>query len=191
MDQSQAHPYDRSRPSYPRTASRSSTSTTNTRVTSQSTNSSGSQNDPSVPHPAHRFHHASCKSTSTPRTTPRATPRLSREASNESTRQTAVSSFLQEKLQKERQVESDKVAAWSRGNSDLSVSVDLSRSSHGSPSKSAEPDRRPQSTSTNGTEPGKKQGLGVKDMEQVRRLYLFQVTTTDNLGHLEFTQAKF
>ncbi|KPM34202.1 hypothetical protein AK830_g12371 [Neonectria ditissima] len=167
MDQSQAHPYDRSRPSYPRTASRSSTSTTNTRVTSQSTNSSGSQNDPSAPHPAHRFHHAQCKGTSTPRSTARATPRLSREASNESTRQTAVSSFLQEKLQKERQVESDKVVAWSRGNSDLSVSVDLGRSSHGSPTKSTESDRRPLSTSTNGTEPGKKQGLGVKDMEQV------------------------
>ncbi|KAK7398410.1 hypothetical protein QQX98_012205 [Neonectria punicea] len=167
MEPSQAHPYDRSRPSYPRTASRSSTSTTNTRVTSQSTNSSMSQTDPSVPHPAHRFHHAACKSTSNSRTTPRATPHLSREASNESTRQTAVSSFLQERLRKERQVESDKVAAWSRGNSDLSVSVDLNRSIHGSPTKNRDPDHRPQSTSTNGTEPGKKQGLGVKDMEQV------------------------
>lgn len=165
MDPSQTYAYDRSRPSYPRTASRSSTSTTNTRATSQSAGSSNSQLDASqmTGHPAHRFHHASCKTVSTPRNTPRATPRLSREASSESNRQTAVSSFLQERLQKERQFESDKSGQWSRG-SDTSTPADSSRISHGSPTKGGDL-RRPQSTT--GTE-SKKKGLGVKDMEQVR-----------------------
>lgn len=116
-------------------------------------------------HAAHRFHHTACKSVSSPRSTPRGTPRLSREASNESNRQQAVSTFLQERLQKERQVESEK-SGWSRANVDLSASVELSRVSHGSPTKGGESDvRRPQSTT--GTEAGKKKGLGVKDMEQV------------------------
>ncbi|KAH7145673.1 hypothetical protein B0J13DRAFT_324740 [Dactylonectria estremocensis] len=170
MDSAHNNPYERSRPSYPRTASRSSTSTTNTRVTSQSANSSSSQIEPSPQmsgsHPSHRFHHSSCKTVSSPRSTPRATPRLSREASNESNRQQAVSTFLQERLQKERQVESEKSAVWSRGNSDLSASLELSRAGHGSPTKGGDLDmRRPQSTTS--TESGKKKGLGVKDMEQV------------------------
>ncbi|KAI5457437.1 hypothetical protein BGZ63DRAFT_78458 [Mariannaea sp. PMI_226] len=164
MDPSQAYAYERPRPSYPRTASRSSTSTTNTRTTSQSAGSSTSQIDSQMTgHPAHRFHHAPCKGVSTPRTTtPRATPRLSREASSESNRQTAVSSFLQERLQKERQVESEKAGQWARS-SEMNSSSDLSRTSHGSPTKGGDV-RRPQSTA--GTE-GKKKGLGVKDMEQV------------------------
>jgi hypothetical protein len=164
MDPSQTYAYDRSRPSYPRTASRSSTSTTNTRATSQSAGSSNSLLDSQMTgHPPHRFHHAACKTVTTPRGTPRATPRLSREASSESNRQTAVSSFLQERLQKERQVESEKSGQWSRS-SDTGTPVDLSRISHGSPTKGADL-RRPESTT--GTE-GKKKGLGVKDMEQVR-----------------------
>lgn len=185
MEQSQAYAYERSRPSYPRTASRSSTSTTNTRATSQSAGSSNSQIDSQMTgHLAHRFHHASCKIAPTPRTTtPRATPRLSREASSESNRQTAVSAFLQERLQKERQVESEKTGQWARS-SETNSSSDLSRVSHGSPTKGSDV-RRPQSTT--GTE-SKKKGLGVKDMEQVRMFLctLMMFTgTADCLGHFE------
>lgn len=59
-------------------------------------------------------------------------------------------------------MESEKSGVWSRS-SDTSTPVDLSRISHGSPTKGADL-RRPESTT--GTE-GKKKGLGVKDMEQV------------------------
>ena len=153
--------YERPRPPYARTASRSSTSTTNTRMTTQSASSSTSQivsPQLNTSHSTHRFHHASCAKP----TTPRATPRLSREASIESTRQTAVSSFLQERLQRERRAESEKLASMSRVTLDNSSSTDL-RASHNSPTKNSESERRPQSST--GSE---KRGLGVKDMEQVR-----------------------
>ncbi|CAM1509426.1 Fc.00g031650.m01.CDS01 [Cosmosporella sp. VM-42] len=174
MDSSHTQPYERSRPQYPRTASRSSTSTTNTtnttntRMTSQSANSSTSQIAGSLnSHAAHRYHHASCATPSSPRTTPRG-PRLSREASTESTRQQAVSSFLQEKLQKERKAESDKIAALSRSNTEMSVS-DLGRVSHSSPIQGNESEHRPKSSSAGSEKKGteKKRGLGVNQMEQV------------------------
>lgn len=152
--------YERPRPPYTRTASRSSTSTTNTRMTSQSANSSTSQivsPQLTTSHSTHRFHHASCAKP----TTPRPTPRLSREASIESTRQTAVSSFLQERLQRERRAESEKLASASRSTLDDHSSTDLRL--HHSPTKNSESERRPQSST--GSE---KRGLGVKDMEQVR-----------------------
>lgn len=154
--------YERPRPPYTRTASRSSTSTTNTRMTPQSANSSTSQIVVSpqltTSHSTHRFHHASCAKP----TTPRPTPRLSREASIESTRQTAVSSFLQERLQRERRAESEKLASASRSTLDNhSSSTDLRL--HHSPTKNSESERRPLSSA--GSE---KRGLGVKDMEQVR-----------------------
>ncbi|KAM0420907.1 hypothetical protein ACHAPT_011296 [Fusarium lateritium] len=164
-----------SRSSYGRTASRSSTSTTNTRVTMHSTNSTTSHTpqSPQLSHSqhsqhSHRFYHAACQrpASATPRTSARLTPRLTRESSSESTRQPVVSSFLQERLQKERQAEIEKSSSWSRANTEASSSGEFAQVSHGSPTKRREPDvHRPQSAA--GSEPSKKKGLGVKDMEQV------------------------
>lgn len=169
--------YERSRPPYPRTASRSSNSTTSTRMASQSANSSTSQialSQMPSSHSTHRFHHATCVKPSTPRT-----PRLSREASIESTRQVAVSSFLQEKLQKERKAESEKMSVFSRSTTDMSMSSDVARGHH-SPTKGGDSERRP--VSSQGSE--KKKGLGVKDMEQVRFL-LNCDDFADESGYLE------
>lgn len=166
-----------SRSSYGRTASRSSTSTTNTRVTMHSTNSSTSHppQSPQLSHSqhsqhSHRFYHAACQqrpTSTTPRTSARLTPRLTRESSSESTRQPVVSSFLQERLQKERQAEIEKASSWSRANTEANSSGEFGQVIQGSPIKRRESDmHRPDSAA--GSEPSKKKGLGVKDMETVR-----------------------
>ncbi|RSL38277.1 hypothetical protein CEP53_015006 [Fusarium sp. AF-6] len=165
-----------SRSSYGRTASRSSTSTTNTRVTMHSTNSSTSHppQSPQLSHSqhsqhSHRFYHAACQprpTSTTPRTSARLTPRLTRESSSESTRQPVVSSFLQERLQKERQAEIEKASSWSRANTEANSSGEFGQVIQGSPIKRRESDmHRPDSAA--GSEPSKKKGLGVKDMETV------------------------
>lgn len=83
-------------------------------------------------------------------------------------RQANVSTFLLEKLQRERRAESDKFGSStsSRHNFDLSASVDLGRASDRASLKSADlEEKRPQSSAS--MEPGKKKGMGVKEMEQV------------------------
>ncbi|KAK0386968.1 hypothetical protein NLU13_5281 [Sarocladium strictum] len=166
MDAATTQFRDKSRPPYPRTASRSSTSTNNTRVTNQ-TNNSGGSSSPQLAHshPAHRYHHNACAkpSATSPTVTTRPTPQLSREASNESNRPSAMSSFLQEKLQRERQLELNKTVAASPSSKSgsLSASMDLGRATN-SPFKDSSTNR-PQSSSG---DPGNgKKGHGNFDLK--------------------------
>lgn len=166
MEGQQSLARDKSRPPFPRTASRSSTAT---RMTNQSNNSTTSHASSSPQlhnaHPVHRHHHDACRKPSSP--APSSRHQLSREASTESARQTPVSSFLQERLQKERQAESHKLAgSSSRTGSDMSASVELGSANQKSPVKNAGLDmHRPQSS--NGVDPSQKKGFALKEMEQV------------------------
>lgn len=152
-------------PPFSRTASRSSTSSTRTRTTHLSSNNSFTQLPPSpqqtTAHPAHRFRQRASSRGSSER--PRS--QLSREAS-EDPRQSLppVSSFLQEKLQSQRKVESQRSSSR-LNNETMSASVEL-RPVQSSPARSGASDGgRPRSSG--GTEPAKKKGLGLKEMEQV------------------------
>lgn len=167
---SAAHPRQRTNASYPRAPSRSSVSTTNTRMTSQSANSSSSHvaTSPQLSHShsAHRFYHQnSCPAPSgSPRAARGPTPVLSREGSAEMIRQPAMSSFLQEKLLRERRTDSERMSIASRSQTDMSASLDLGRAAQDS--KLGDTDsRRPGSSA--GSEPTKKQGPGLKEIEQV------------------------
>ncbi|KAH8906631.1 hypothetical protein BR93DRAFT_626043 [Coniochaeta sp. PMI_546] len=157
---------ERSRPPpFPRAASRSSTSSTKTRTTHLSSNSSFTQLPPSpqqsAAHPTHRFHHNARSRGSFER--PRS--QLSREASEDSRQSLPpVSSFLQERLQRERKVESERSSSR-LSNETMNASFDH-RTAQSSPARSGASDgRRPRSSG--GAEPAKKkQGLGIKEMEQ-------------------------
>ncbi|OIW27893.1 hypothetical protein CONLIGDRAFT_453658 [Coniochaeta ligniaria NRRL 30616] len=166
--ESASHPQEgeRSRPPpFPRAASRSSTSSTKTRTTHLSSNGSFTQLPPSpqhsAAHPTHRFHHSTCGRGSTER--PRS--QLSREASEDSRQSLPpVSSFLQERLQRERKVESERSSSR-LSNETMNASFDH-KTAQSSPARSGVSDgRRPRSSG--GADPvKKKQGLGVKEMEQ-------------------------
>lgn len=161
---------------FPRAASRSSTSSTKTRTTHLSSNGSFSHLPPSPQQSAtrssHRFHHSVCSSSERPRS------QLSREASEDSRQSLPpVSSFLQERLQRERKVESERSSSR-LSNETMNASFNH-RTAQSSPARSGASDsRRPRSSG--GAEPvKKKQGLGVKEMEQVRfpllvRLHCFR-----------------
>ena len=94
----------------------------------------------------------------------------------ESTRQTAVSAFLQEKLQRERRAEGERMGhsgSLARLNTDISGSIEFGRATLDSPMRMGDTDSpRPRSSGggSAGTEPAKKQGLGLMEMEQVRSL---------------------
>ncbi|KAB5585657.1 hypothetical protein GE09DRAFT_33259 [Coniochaeta sp. 2T2.1] len=154
---------ERSRPPFPRAASRSSTSSTKTRSTHISSQTSFTRLPPSpqqgAAHPTHRFHHSACSRDSAER--PRS--QLSREASEDSRQSLLpVSNFLQERLQKERK-ESERSSSR-LSNETMNASYDQ-RTTHSSPVRSGASDgRRPRSSG--GTEPVKKSGLGVKEMEK-------------------------
>ncbi|KAH6603858.1 hypothetical protein Trco_007304 [Trichoderma cornu-damae] len=127
---------------------------------------------PSSDHPVHRYHHSPCNNrpVMSPRSaTPRRTPQLSREGSLESARTQAVSTFLQEKLQRERRAESEKLSqsSLSRVDEDLGAPVDLGRVSSPRRRSVATSSDGSRPKSSGGTEPAKKPGLGVKDMEHV------------------------
>lgn len=161
----QAQAAERSRPNFPRTASRSSTSSSQTRMTPLSTNSSRSHLPPSpqqsTAHVAHRFRRrTSSRGSADP---PRS--QLSRETTDEAKQPVPqVSSFLQERLQRERKVESERSSSR-MSNDPMSASLDL-RTVQSSPVRSGTSDgRRPRSSG--GAEPAKKKGLGLKEMEQV------------------------
>lgn len=168
MESSHNLPREKSRPPYPRTASRSSTSTGHSRVMSQSANSSSSliTSSPKLSnaHTTHRYHHANCsKPTPSPRPLSRPTPQLSREGSVELGN--PVSSFLQERLQSQRQAEAYRSSA-SRSHGDTGSPIDLSASVQKSPSKAGGSDaNRPQSS--NGSEQTGGKGPGLKEMEKV------------------------
>ncbi|KAM0246504.1 hypothetical protein ACHAQJ_010186 [Trichoderma viride] len=175
MDSSNSRAFQKASSQYPRASSRTS-NRSSSRMASHGVRSPapGPQLAPSpqlsTDHPTHRFHHSPCNPpVMSPRSTPRHTPQLSREGSLESTRTQAVSTFLQEKLQRERRVESDKLSqsSLSRVNEDLGAPVSISRvNSPRRRSVAASSDgSRPKSSG--GTEPAKKPGLGVKDMEHV------------------------
>ncbi|KAL2203702.1 hypothetical protein CC79DRAFT_1069749 [Sarocladium strictum] len=169
MDSTSVHQGERSRPPYPRTASRSSTSTSNTRITTQTHNSGGSSSPQlSHAHPSYRFNHTGSTrpNATSPTLTTRPTPQLSREASSESNRPSAMSSFLQEKLQRERQSDLYKTstASPSSKNGNMSASLELGRAAQSSPSRDSST-HRPQSSS--GDSGNGKKGHGVKEMEQV------------------------
>lgn len=166
MEGSRIQSREKSQAPYPRTASRSSTSTGHSRVMSQSANSSSSliTSSPKLSHAhtAHRYHHASCAKTSSPR--PSSRPQLSREGSVELTSSTPVSSFLQERLHNQRQAEAQRSYA-SRSHGDTSSPIDLGSSALRSPSKTGSSDtNRPQSS--NGQEQTSN-GHGLKEMEKV------------------------
>ena len=168
---SQALSKERSRlPPYPRAPSRASTasSTNNSQMGQRSTHSSSSHLNSSQQastHPPHRFHHTGCARSTT---STRPSSRLSRDSGEEIRQPTApVSSFLQERLQRGRQLESTR--SLRRGSTDMSTLGDLrdvqSSPVRGSLSSST---TRPQS-SGGGEEPAQKKGMGIKEMEQVRK----------------------
>ncbi|RFU76464.1 hypothetical protein TARUN_5820 [Trichoderma arundinaceum] len=176
MDSSNPRAFQKAPSQYPRASSRTSNRSSSHARAAAGVRSPGPgpQFSPSPqppPHPIHRYHHSPCNDpVLSPRSTPRHTPQLSREGSVESARTQAVSTFLQEKLQRERRAESEKLnqSTLSRVSEDLGAPVDISRvNSPRRRSVAASSDgSRPKSSG--GTEPAKKPGLGVKDMENVR-----------------------
>lgn len=108
-------------------------------------------------------------------------------------RQPALSAFLQEKLQRERKAESDKLAfSASLSRTDMSASVDICPAVQTSPFRAPEPVAgRPRSSA--GTEPYKKKGLGLKEMEQVcvpHHAHRTALPTSTHVGRLQPTQAE-
>ncbi|KAK1829291.1 hypothetical protein QBC39DRAFT_136709 [Podospora conica] len=158
MEQAHPPPGDRPRvaPPFPRTASRSSTSSTRTRM---SNNSATSTQQPS----SQRYLQTRG---SRPPAIERPRSQLSREASQTSRESLppTMSTYLQERLERERKV-NDSERSSSRASNDHTVASDETNIPQGSPLRNGHQDaRRPRSSG--GTEPAKKKGLGLKEMEQ-------------------------
>ncbi|KJZ77125.1 hypothetical protein HIM_03446 [Hirsutella minnesotensis 3608] len=169
MEGSQSQTRRGSRASYPRGPSRSSGTSWAT-PPSASLSTSSVPGSPQLPNSKSSPRHhqgAFSKSPGSPRSASKTMAYTSTHGSPEAMRQPALSSFLQEKLQRERKAESEKLA-FSAGLSrtDMSASVDIGRIVQSSPFKAPEAIiNRPRSST--GTEPPKKKGLAVKEMEQV------------------------
>ena len=167
-----AQPKDRSRPrQFARPGSKSSMSSTKSRINPQSANSStshlASSPQSSTPSHSHRYHHSLCTNHKRGSGSERTRSLLSREASEELDQNLpAVSSFLQERLQRERKAESGR--STSRTSNDaMSASLDL-RAIQSSPIRAATFDyARPRSSEGDGEPAKKKDGMGLKDVEQV------------------------
>ncbi|KAK1751071.1 hypothetical protein QBC47DRAFT_83804 [Echria macrotheca] len=156
---SQSQMSDRSRPPYPRTASRSSTSSTRTRMSNNSAASS-QQQLPSTTSSRHPY-----QRTTRPPTIDRPRSQLSREASEQSRESLpTMSTYLQERLERERRVNESERSSSHTSNDAVSMPADMRAIQSSPPRKSAADGRRPRSSG--GTEPAKKKGLGVKEMEQ-------------------------